>query len=88
MKACPSSNTDAVDQSSFWNSGSLNWDAHRVGWAVAGGCTVIVRFFRFPSTGVVANLAIDTSDIHYHNNFTLQVLGPLFKAESPLLDPT
>lgn len=41
MKACPSDNTDAVDQSSFWSSGSLNWDAHRVGWAVAGGCTII-----------------------------------------------
>lgn len=40
---CPSDNTIAVDQSSFWNSGNLNWDEHRIGWAIAGGCTVLVR---------------------------------------------
>ncbi|KAG1761407.1 organic solute transporter Ostalpha-domain-containing protein [Suillus occidentalis] len=39
---CPSDNTIAVDQSSFWNSGNLNWDEHRIGWAIAGGCTVLV----------------------------------------------
>ncbi|KAG1726829.1 organic solute transporter Ostalpha-domain-containing protein [Suillus lakei] len=38
---CPSDNTIAVDQSSFWNSGSLNWDEHRIGWAIAGGCAVL-----------------------------------------------
>lgn len=38
---CPSDNTIAVDQSSFWNSGNLNWDEHRIGWAIAGGCTVL-----------------------------------------------
>ena len=37
-----SENTIATDQSSFWNSSSLQWDAHRIGWAVAGGCTVLV----------------------------------------------
>ncbi|KAJ7497348.1 DUF300-domain-containing protein [Mycena latifolia] len=38
---CPSDNTSAVDQTSFWSSGSLNWDSHRIGWAIAGGCTVV-----------------------------------------------
>ncbi|KAJ7084432.1 DUF300-domain-containing protein [Mycena belliarum] len=38
---CPSDNTSATDQSSFWNSGSLNWDSHRIGWAIAGGCTAV-----------------------------------------------
>ncbi|KAI0291173.1 DUF300-domain-containing protein [Multifurca ochricompacta] len=38
--SCPSDNTQAVDQSSFWSQGSLHWDAHRVGWAIAGGCSV------------------------------------------------
>ncbi|KAF8973229.1 DUF300-domain-containing protein [Flammula alnicola] len=38
---CPSDNTDAIDQSSFWSSDSVHWDAHRVGWAVAGACTIV-----------------------------------------------
>ncbi|KIJ62456.1 hypothetical protein HYDPIDRAFT_182786 [Hydnomerulius pinastri MD-312] len=38
---CPSENTQAVDQSSFWNSGSLDWDEHRIGWAIAGGCAAL-----------------------------------------------
>lgn len=38
---CPSSNTQAADQSSFWSSGNTNWDAHRIGWAVAGGCAAL-----------------------------------------------
>jgi hypothetical protein len=41
--SCPSDNTQAVDQSHFWGSGSIHWDAHRVGWAVAGGCSLLVR---------------------------------------------
>ncbi|KAI6014358.1 DUF300-domain-containing protein [Pisolithus marmoratus] len=38
---CPSSNTQSVDQSSFWDSGNTNWDAHRIGWAIAGGCAAL-----------------------------------------------
>ncbi|KAI0280622.1 DUF300-domain-containing protein [Russula aff. rugulosa BPL654] len=37
---CPSDNTQAIDQSHFWGSGS-HWDAHRVGWVVAGICTLV-----------------------------------------------
>ncbi|KAH7914889.1 organic solute transporter Ostalpha-domain-containing protein [Hygrophoropsis aurantiaca] len=40
-RTCPSQNTEAVDQSSFWSSGSLDWDEHRIGWAIAGGCSVL-----------------------------------------------
>ncbi|KAH9992167.1 DUF300-domain-containing protein [Russula vinacea] len=36
---CPSDNTQSVDQSHFWSGGSFHWDAHRVGWTVAGACT-------------------------------------------------
>ena len=39
--------------------------------------------FRFPSGGVIADLAIDTFDIHNHHNLALQVLGLLFKAGNP-----
>lgn len=41
MSVCPEQNRSIEDQSSFWQSGQLNWDAHRIGWAVAGGCAVI-----------------------------------------------
>ena len=42
-QACSvSENTIATDQSSFWDSSDIHWDAHRIGWAVAGGCTVLV----------------------------------------------
>ncbi|KAJ7188182.1 organic solute transporter Ostalpha-domain-containing protein [Mycena filopes] len=37
MVQCPSDNSADVDQTDFWSSGSLNWDAHRIGWAIAGG---------------------------------------------------
>jgi hypothetical protein len=43
VMTCPSDNTQAVDQSNFWSDGSVHWDAHRVGWAIAGGCAVLVR---------------------------------------------
>ncbi|KAH0835606.1 organic solute transporter Ostalpha-domain-containing protein [Lanmaoa asiatica] len=39
--SCPSANTQAIDQSSFWDSGNLNWDEHRIGWAIAGGCAAL-----------------------------------------------
>ncbi|KAG6874125.1 hypothetical protein C0995_005541 [Termitomyces sp. Mi166 len=39
---CVSGNKDVIDQSSFWDSNGVNWDPHRIGWAIAGGCTVVV----------------------------------------------
>jgi len=36
-----SENTIATDQSSFWSSTDTHWDAHKIGWAVAGGCTIL-----------------------------------------------
>ncbi|KAL4064689.1 organic solute transporter Ostalpha-domain-containing protein [Scleroderma yunnanense] len=49
MVSCPSSNTEVVDQSSFWDSGNLNWDEHRIGWAVAGGCAALTLLISFVS---------------------------------------
>ncbi|KAJ6593951.1 organic solute transporter Ostalpha-domain-containing protein [Mycena capillaripes] len=49
VQTCPSDNSADVDQTSFWNSGSLNWDAHRIGWAIAGGCTVVTVLISFVS---------------------------------------
>ncbi|KZW01476.1 DUF300-domain-containing protein [Exidia glandulosa HHB12029] len=45
---CPTTNKGNIDQSQFWVNGSFNWDAHRIGWAVSGGCaalTVIITLF-------------------------------------------
>lgn len=40
---CPSDNSQDIDQSSFWSQGTLHWDAHRAGWAIAGACALVVR---------------------------------------------
>jgi len=37
---CPSDNTQAIDQSSFWANGT-SWDSHRTGWIVAGSCALV-----------------------------------------------
>lgn len=42
VATCPSENTEVLDQSNFWNDGGINWDAHRIGWAIAGGCAALV----------------------------------------------
>ncbi|KAJ4465064.1 DUF300-domain-containing protein [Lentinula aciculospora] len=47
MPTCPSDNQQAVDQTDFWTDGGIEWDAHRIGWVVAGACavaTVIISF--------------------------------------------
>ncbi|KAI1793720.1 organic solute transporter Ostalpha-domain-containing protein [Ganoderma leucocontextum] len=38
---CPSDNLEVIDQSSFWDSNGLNWDAHRIGWLIAGACAAV-----------------------------------------------
>jgi len=41
MSSCPTDNTEDVDQSLFWDSKGINWDEHRIGWAISGGCAVL-----------------------------------------------
>ncbi|KIL60228.1 hypothetical protein M378DRAFT_84054 [Amanita muscaria Koide BX008] len=41
MSTCPPENSLLTDQSTFWSSTGPNWDKHRIGWAVAGGCAWI-----------------------------------------------
>ncbi|KAH9929265.1 organic solute transporter Ostalpha-domain-containing protein [Fomitopsis serialis] len=38
---CPSDNTAVVQQDSFWSSSGINWDAHRIGWIIAGCCACV-----------------------------------------------
>lgn len=44
--SCPSENQSQIDQSKFWDSNGLHWTTHRIGWAIAGGCAVLVRQWR------------------------------------------
>ena len=41
-RTCPNDNKEVIDQSSFWDADGINWDAHRIGWAIAGGCAALV----------------------------------------------
>ncbi|KAL0948355.1 hypothetical protein HGRIS_010939 [Hohenbuehelia grisea] len=41
MRTCESHNALEVDQSKFWDSNGFNWDTHRIGWAVSGGCAAL-----------------------------------------------
>ncbi|KAF9032362.1 organic solute transporter Ostalpha-domain-containing protein [Panaeolus papilionaceus] len=48
MTCDTSLNTVDVDQSDFWDTNGIHWDAHRIGWAIAGGTallTIIISFF-------------------------------------------
>jgi hypothetical protein len=52
MPECPSTNTASADQSSFWDSDGLHWDAHRIGWIVSGSFAIAVRaHYTRPRTG-------------------------------------
>ncbi|KAF7290762.1 hypothetical protein MIND_01317000 [Mycena indigotica] len=42
MLQCPTDNITAIDQSNFWDpEHGINWDAHRIGWSISGGCALI-----------------------------------------------
>jgi len=41
MVSCASDNTEAIDQSSFWTFDG-HWDKHRIGWLIAGVCSIVV----------------------------------------------
>lgn len=64
--SCPSDNTEAVDQSSFWTSGNIHWDAHRIGWAIAGGCSALVSTITLSkeAPGIMPPHA--SADRHHH----------------------
>ena len=69
MPCSVAENTVAVDQSSFWSSSGVHWDTHRIGWAIAGACTVVVRFlFFYTMLGCQTFfLADDTCLVGYHS---------------------
>ncbi|KDQ26226.1 hypothetical protein PLEOSDRAFT_1067086 [Pleurotus ostreatus PC15] len=48
---CAAENAASVDQSHFWDGENLNWEAHRIGWAIAGGCAVLTLIITTLSVG-------------------------------------
>lgn len=57
--SCPSDNTQAVDQSSFWSSDGVNWDAHRIGWVISGSCAL--------ATVLISFVTVSQHCLHYTN---------------------
>jgi len=57
--SCPSDNTQAVDQSSFWSSSGSHWDAHRVGWLISGICAAV--------TVAISLVSVLMHCFNYHN---------------------
>ncbi|CEL53042.1 Transmembrane protein 184C OS=Xenopus laevis GN=tmem184c PE=2 SV=1 [Rhizoctonia solani AG-1 IB] len=55
---CESENTEAIDQSSFWDENGIHWDAHRIGWAVSGAFALAAIMVTVVSVGRHAR--------HYH----------------------
>ncbi|KAI0338800.1 DUF300-domain-containing protein [Trametopsis cervina] len=57
--SCPSDNSVAVDQSSFWDENGINWDAHRIGWVIAGACAA--------ATVLISSITVLQHCLHYTN---------------------
>ncbi|KAJ7666778.1 organic solute transporter Ostalpha-domain-containing protein [Mycena polygramma] len=39
---CPTDNAADIDQTGFWDPvHGIDWDQHRIGWAIAGGCALV-----------------------------------------------
>ncbi|EUC64468.1 polysaccharide lyase family 1 protein [Rhizoctonia solani AG-3 Rhs1AP] len=51
VATCESENTEAIDQSSFWDQDGIHWDAHRIGWAVSGAFALAAVIVTIVSVG-------------------------------------
>ena len=43
MRCTSSDNAAEIDQSTFWDPNGMHWDAHKIGWTIAGACALLVR---------------------------------------------
>jgi hypothetical protein len=68
-----SENTLATNENAFWDLPGPFWDVHRMGWAVAGGCTVLVRSFSNLSFQLWCSIFTDNTDIIVYYRTTPQV---------------
>ncbi|THU99284.1 hypothetical protein K435DRAFT_502959 [Dendrothele bispora CBS 962.96] len=74
--SCPSDNTQTIDQSGFWESGSLNWDAHRT---IAGSRSVAVAypfFLNSPAELLIIRRCMDCNHLFMLHVPTLPVCVP------------
>ena len=67
-----SANQQAIDQTKFWDENGLHWEPHRIGWAIAGGCTVIVRSLLFALPCCPTDIAVD---VYYFFGCYLEALS-------------
>ncbi|KAL1940982.1 hypothetical protein VTO73DRAFT_7618 [Trametes versicolor] len=56
---CPSDNQQLIDQTGFWSSDGIDWDAHRIGWLIAGVCAAV--------TVVLTIINVGFHSTHYTN---------------------
>lgn len=66
-----------IDQSKFWDEDGIHWEPHRIGWAIAGGCTVIVRrsivkFYTRVGPLILDNIRVD---VYYFFGCHLEALS-------------
>ena len=75
MPCSVSENTIDIEQSNFWSSSNADWDAHRIGWAVAGGSTILVCFIirKLKCLMLNFNHFTDDTDINRSHLSALQV---------------
>ncbi|WAQ87997.1 hypothetical protein PtA15_9A122 [Puccinia triticina] len=45
-RVCNATNTEITDESDFFSDKSINWDAHRIGWVIAGSMAILRQIIR------------------------------------------
>ncbi|KAA1088209.1 hypothetical protein PGTUg99_026076 [Puccinia graminis f. sp. tritici] len=57
-KVCNATNTEIKDESDFFSDKSINWDAHRIGWVIAGSMAIL--------TIIISTYTVCQHARHYH----------------------
>ncbi|PLW16265.1 hypothetical protein PCANC_16845 [Puccinia coronata f. sp. avenae] len=57
-KVCNATNTEIKDESDFFSDRSINWDAHRIGWVIAGSMAIL--------TIIISAYSVRQHARHYH----------------------
>ena len=85
MPECPSDNTLEVDQSTFWGPDGVNWDAHRIGWAISGGCALLASlgFLVLSSSSLCVQTSVVLLGVREHVGWSH---GPLLCPVCPIAD--
>jgi len=57
-RVCNATNTEITDESDFFSESSINWDAHRIGWVLAGSMAIL--------TIIISTYTVCQHTRHYH----------------------